>query len=83
TNLRHYKAVGVSGDGGLEMKSAEIPMDSANSHLDRLEENIYRFGQGVNNNPDKVGNSPTNVAIKNLYSLLDLKANEAERKFRP
>ncbi|KDE26691.1 phage portal protein, SPP1 family [Bacillus safensis FO-36b] len=83
TNLRHYKAVEVSGDGGLEMKSAEIPMDSANSHLDRLEENIYRFGQGVNNNPDKVGNSPTNVAIKNLYSLLDLKANEAERKFRP
>lgn len=83
TNLRHYKAVEVSGEGGLEMKSAEIPMDSANSHLDRLEENIYRFGQGVNNNPDKVGNSPTNVAIKNLYSLLDLKANEAERKFRP
>nr|WGD74466.1 phage portal protein [Bacillus subtilis] len=59
-----------------------MPIDSANTHLDRLEENIYRFGQGVNNNPDKVGNSPTNVAIKNLYSLLDLKANEAERKFR-
>ncbi|MFJ5794456.1 phage portal protein [Bacillus atrophaeus] len=83
TNLKHYKAVEVSDDGGLELKSVDVPIDSANTHLDRLEENIYRFGQGVNNNPDKVGNSPTNVAIKNLYSLLDLKANEAERKFRP
>ncbi|MGO5675992.1 phage portal protein [Bacillus subtilis] len=83
TNLRHYKAVAVGEGGGFNMKTAEIPIDSANTHLDRLEENIYRFGQGVNNNPDKVGNSPTNVAIKNLYSLLDLKANEAERKFRP
>ncbi|MGX6634128.1 phage portal protein [Bacillus velezensis] len=83
TNLRYYKAVEVGSDGGMDMKTAEVPIDSANTHLDRLEENIYRFGQGVNNNPDKVGNSPTNVAIKNLYSLLDLKANEAERKFRP
>ncbi|MBL3648781.1 phage portal protein [Bacillus sp. RHFS10] len=83
TNLKHYKAVEVGEDGGLELKTVDVPIDSANTHLDRLEENIYRFGQGVNNNPDKVGNSPTNVAIKNLYSLLDLKANEAERKFRP
>ncbi|UNE49949.1 phage portal protein [Bacillus amyloliquefaciens] len=83
TNLRYYKAVEVGSDGGMDMKTAEVPIDSANTHLDRLEENIYRFGQGVNNNPDKVGNSPTNVVIKNLYSLLDLKANEAERKFRP
>ncbi|MFG6671069.1 phage portal protein [Bacillus subtilis] len=83
TNLKHYKAVEVREDGGLELKTVDVPIDSANTHLDRLEENIYRFGQGVNNNPDKVGNSPTNVAIKNLYSLLDLKANEAERKFRP
>nr|WGD65563.1 phage portal protein [Bacillus subtilis] len=83
TNLKHYKAVEVGEDGGsLELKTVDVPIDSANTHLDRLEENIYRFGQGVNNNPDKVGNSPTNVAIKNLYSLLDLKANEAERKFR-
>lgn len=80
TNLKHYKAVEVGEDGGLELKTVDVPIDSANTHLDRLEENIYRFGQGVNNNPDKVGNSPTNVAIKNLYSLLDLKANEAERK---
>ncbi|WGD65563.2 phage portal protein [Bacillus subtilis] len=83
TNLKHYKAVEVGEDGGVELKTVDVPIDSANTHLDRLEENIYRFGQGVNNNPDKVGNSPTNVAIKNLYSLLDLKANEAERKFRP
>ncbi|CAI6313313.1 phage portal protein [Bacillus subtilis] len=83
TNLKHYKAVEVGEEGGLELKTVDVPIDSANTHLDRLEENIYRFGQGVNNNPDKVGNSPTNVAIKNLYSLLDLKANEAERKFRP
>jgi SPP1 family phage portal protein len=36
----------------------------------------------VNTRTDNFGNSPSGVALKFLYSLLDLKANHTERKFR-
>ncbi|NCL93527.1 phage portal protein [Bacillus licheniformis] len=82
-NLRYYRAVKVDGEGsGVDTLSSDVPIDSADKHLDRLEDNIFRFGQGVNNSPDKFGNSPSGVALENLYTLLDLKANAAERKFR-
>ncbi|EQM28476.1 phage portal protein [Bacillus licheniformis] len=81
-NLRYYKAIKVSGEGGVDTLTTEIPIDSADKHLDRLEDNIFRFGQGVNNSPDKFGNAPSGVALENLYALLDLKANATERKFR-
>ncbi|WP_268749097.1 phage portal protein, partial [Brevundimonas diminuta] len=46
-NLRYYKAIKVSGEGGVDTLTTEIPIDSADKHLDRLEDNIFRFGQGV------------------------------------
>lgn len=82
TNLKHYKAINVDGDGGVDTLQAEIPMTSIDSHLDRLEESIYTFGQGVNANTDKFGNAPSGIALKFLYSLLDLKSDTLERRFR-
>lgn len=40
------------------------------------------MGQGVNTKTDKFGANPSGVALKFLYSMLDLKANHVERKFR-
>ncbi|PAF19744.1 phage portal protein [Terribacillus saccharophilus] len=82
TNVLYYRAIKTSEDGGVDTKSVEVPISSASQHLDRLEESIYTFGQGVNTKTDKFGNNPTGVALKFLYSLLDLKANQMERKFR-
>lgn len=81
-NLKYYKAINVDSDGGVDTKQAEIPMNSIDSHLDRLVESIYTFGQGVNTNTDKFGNAPSGIALKFLYSLLDLKSDTLERKFR-
>src|SRR5690625_1396354 len=81
-NMKYYKAINVDSDGGVDTLQAEIPMTSIDSHLDRLEENIYTFGQGVNVNTDKFGNTPSGIALKFLYSLLDLKSDTLERKFR-
>src|SRR5690625_1351152 len=81
-NMKYYKAINVDSDGGVDTLQAEIPMTSIDSHLDRLEENIYTFGQGVNVNTDKFGNAPSGIALKFLYSLLDLKSDTLERKFR-
>ena len=82
-NLKYYKAIKVSEDGGVDTLQQEIPMDSINTHLDRLEDNIFTFGMGVDTNTDKFGNAPSGIALKFLFSLLDLKATTTERKIRP
>jgi SPP1 family phage portal protein len=40
------------------------------------------FGMGVDPDTDKFGNSPSGVALKFLYSLLDLKCDVLERKMK-
>src|SRR5690625_3914405 len=81
-NMKYYKAINVDSDGGVDTLQAEIPMTSIDSHLDRLRESIFTFGQGVDVQTDKFGNAPSGIALKFLYSLLDLKSDTLERKFR-
>ncbi len=81
-NLRYYKAIKVAEEGGVDSLEQNIPVEAKEKHLDRLEENIFLFGQGVNIKTNRFGNSPSGIALKFLYMLLDLKANHVERKFR-
>lgn len=83
-NLRYYKAISLDADpgAGVDTLSAELPIQSVNSHLDRLRGSIFTFGQGVDVSTDKFGSAPSGVALKFLFSLLDLKASMLERKFR-
>lgn len=80
-NLKRYKAVSLDLEGGLETIRAEVPVDAYMTHTDKLEKNIYAFGEGVNPSPEVIGAAPSGVALKNLYSLLDMKASIMERKF--
>jgi SPP1 family phage portal protein len=82
-NMKYYKAVKVSDEGGVDTIQAEVPMEAIMRHMDNLKDSIYTFGQGVDISSDKFGNSPSGIALKFLYSLLDLKASALERKFRP
>lgn len=81
-NLKKFKGIKVSEDGDVTSLRIEIPIEAKKEMLDRLEENIFMFGQGVNSKTDKFGNNPTGVALKFIYSLLDLKANIMERRFK-
>lgn len=81
-NLKYYKAIKVSEDGGVDTVQSELPIASIDSHLDRLRESIFTFGGGVDVSTDKFGASPSGIALKFLYSLLDMKASVLERKFR-
>jgi SPP1 family phage portal protein len=81
-NLKLYKAIKTDSEGGVDTLQAEVPMTSIDSHLDRLRESIFTFGMGVDTGSDKFGNSPSGIALKFLYSLLDMKSNTLERKFR-
>jgi SPP1 family phage portal protein len=80
-NLKRYKAIKLAEDGGLETIKAEVPVEAYNAQTEKLKENIFAFGQGVNPSPDIIGDAPSGVALTNLYSLLDMKASILERKF--
>ena len=45
-----------------------------------LRDYIIEFGQGVDFQQDKFGNSPSGIALKFMYSNLDLKANKLKNK---
>lgn len=81
-NKRYYKAVKVSESGDVTKLEMKIPVEAKREMLNRLEENIFLFGQGVNVKTDKFGDNASGVALKFLYASLDLKASTMERKFR-
>ena len=83
-NLRYFKTIKLRPDphAGVDKLELNIPFEAKRELLDRIEENIFMFGQGVNVKTDRFGNSPSGASLKFLYSLLDLKASMMERKFR-
>jgi len=81
-NLRYYKLIKVSEGGGVDTLKQDIPIQAFNEFADRLEENIFLFGQGVNVKSDKFGNAASGIALKFMFAMLDLKSGITERKFR-
>jgi len=83
-NLRYFKTIKLRPDNhsGVDKLEFNIPYESKRELLDRLEENIFIFGQGVNVKTDRFGNSPSGASLEFLYTSLDLKASMMERKFR-
>ncbi|UXS43750.1 phage portal protein [Staphylococcus delphini] len=80
-NLKYYKAINVDGDGsGVDTIQIEVPVQSSKEYLDMLRDYVIEFGQGVDFQQDKFGNSPSGIALKFMYSNLDLKANKLKNK---
>ncbi|MDO4541317.1 MAG: phage portal protein [Bacillota bacterium] len=85
TELKRYKAIKVEGDavgdGGVDTMQIEIPVEARVKFLELLKKQIFISGQGVNPDPEVFGNS-SGVALKYLYSLLEIKAGLLETEFR-
>ena len=82
TNLKTKKIVGVNDDGGIDIKTVDVPYQAREAKLNLDEKNIYRFGMGLNMAGLKDTNATTNIAIKAAYSLLDLKCSKLEIKLK-
>lgn len=80
-DLRYYRAIKVDEDGGVDVLNSQMDMSPAKEHYDTLRKDIYDFGGGVDKNSDKLGNSPSGIALKFIYSGLDLKCNSLEQQF--
>ena len=77
-NIKAKKHIGVDEDGGVDIKTIDIPYEARQAKLELDEKNIYRFGQALNTAGLKDTTATTNLAIKAAYSLLDLKVNKLE-----
>lgn len=80
-NIRVKKHIGLDENGGVEVKTVEIPYAARQVKLELDEKNIYRFGMGFNAAQVGDGNI-TNVVIKSRYALLDLKCSKMEIHLR-
>lgn len=78
--LKYYKAINVDAEGGVETIQVEVPVTSTKEYLDLMRSNLIEFGQGVDFQTDKFGSAPSGVALKFLYTGLDLKANKLKNK---
>ncbi|WP_447515834.1 phage portal protein, partial [Clostridioides difficile] len=58
-----------------------IPIEARDSLLKTTEKQIYVQGQGVDPKPENFANT-SGVALKFLYTLLELKAGLMETEFR-
>ena len=81
-NLKTKKIIGVDDEGGVEVKTIDIPYQARQAKASEDEKNIYRFGMGLNMTGLKDTAATTNIAIKAAYSLLDMKANKLEKRLK-
>ena len=81
-NIKAKKHIGVDEDGGVDIKTIDIPYEARQAKLELDEKNIYRFGQALNTAGLKDTTATTNLAIKAAYSLLDLKVNKLEIRLK-
>lgn len=75
-DLKRYKAITLSSKaegGDAEAETNEVPTESRDKRLDRLERDIHLFGRGVGNRSDVIGQNPSGVAFKFLFIWYDLK----------
>lgn len=80
-NIKTKKTIGVDENGGVDIKTINIPYEARKVKLAEDEKNIYRFGMGLNSAQVGDGNV-TNVVIKSRYALLDLKCNKFEVRLK-
>ena len=83
-DLKKYKTVNLDDDEGkpgLSTLTIDIPVEAREKLLEITRKAIFEQGQGVDPQPEAFGNA-SGVALKYLYSLLELKAGLMETEFK-
>ncbi len=83
-DLKKYKTVKLDETEekpGLSTLTIDIPVEAREKLLDITRKAIFEQGQGVDPQPEAYGNA-SGVALKYLYSLLELKAGLMETEFK-
>lgn len=70
-NKNQYRTIFVQGDGDARPLETPLNIEEVDKHIQRLREDIYEFGQGVNT-ADKDIRDTSGVALRFLYGDLDM-----------
>lgn len=81
-NLSQYRAVKVTGEGGVSTLTLEMNPAAMQQHIEQLRKDIYEFGRGVDTQSERFGGAPSGIALKFLFADLDLDANNIENEFQ-
>lgn len=79
-DLKDFKTVKVDEKGDVRTVKAEIPVEARKALLELLRKAIIRAGMGVDPDKENLGDS-SGVALKFLYSLLELKSSKTRTEF--
>lgn len=79
-NLEKY---GDGDQSGLDKLTIDIPVQARDDLIDRTREAIFLHGQGIDPSRVEMGTNKSGVALKMVYTLLELKAASLESEFRP
>lgn len=81
--LNYYRAIPIDDtDGGVDTISPNMDITALKEHYEQLKRDLIEDGQSVNKDLDKFGSAPSGVALKFMYSGLDLKCNAMEVEFK-
>ena len=81
-DLSYFRAISLDMDGDAEILTANVDITAQDADAERLKKDIMLFGEGVDKSSDQLGNSPSGIALKFMYSGLDLKCNRMEAAFK-
>lgn len=81
-NLALYRTGFVAGDGDIETLELNINVEAYKTHMEQARKDIYEFGRGVDTQGVDIGSAPSGVALRFLYSDLDLDASMIETEFQ-
>ncbi|GKU79870.1 phage portal protein [Paenibacillus sp. L3-i20] len=81
-NISQYRTAFVDGDGGIETVGIEIDTEAYKNHQEQNRKDIYEFGRGVDTQGVEIGSAPSGIALRFLYSDLDLDCSMVETEFQ-
>lgn len=81
-NLAIFRTAFVAGDGDVDTVQLNISVEAYKTHMEQARKDIYEFGRGVDTQGVDIGSAPSGVALKFLYSDLDLDASLIETEFQ-
>lgn len=81
-NIAIYRTAFVEGEGGVDTIGLDIDTEAYKTHMEQARKDIYEFGRGVDTQQAEFGSAPSGIALRFLYSDLDLDANMIETEFQ-